>query len=350
MIRDKSKSMDETGLIPNDLLQFIYDHQLFKLIVPQEAGGKMLDLPSAAKIFQDSSYIDGNFGWAVTIGSGGGMFVPNMTKAAMEKSYSPSNAVIAGSGFPAGTARPVPNGYIINGKWFYCSGSQYATTFTAACMVENEDKEMLAFAFEPEQVEVLGDWNAFGLKGTSSHSIQITEQFVPKERVFSVFEQQNTHGGDVHTFPFAMFSETSFAAITLGIGLHFLDEVNDILEKNKQSWKNGRVDRYTLLKDKLNSEKERWQVANQKFYEILQKAWESHIQSGEIPEALQQEFSTVAKRCATTSIHCTDRLFRHLGMQAVMESNPLNQIWRDLHTAGQHMFLTPHHDIESQPY
>lgn len=350
MIRDESKEMDQTGQISSNLLQFIYDHQLFKLIVPEELGGKMLDLPSAAKVFQDASYIDGNFGWAVTIGVGGGMFVPNMSEQAMEACYQPSNAVIAGSGFPAGAAKPVENGYIINGKWFYCSGAQFATTFTASCIVENEKEEMLAFAFNPEQVDIMEDWNAFGLRGTSSHSIQITDQFVPKERVFSVFEHQNEFGGPVHTFPFAMFAETSFAAITLGIGQHFLEEVSDLLDENKQRWEKGPVNRYALLKNKLDNEKERWLKANNTFHDMLKKVWDRHMQSEEITETQQQEFSTVAKRCATTSIHCANNLFRHVGMQAVMENNSLNLIWRDLHTAGQHMFLTPHHEIDSQPY
>lgn len=167
--------MDQTGQISDELLQFIYNNQLFKLIVSEKVGGKMLDLPNAAKVFQDASYIDGNFGWAVTIGSGGGMFVPNMTKATMEECYSPLDAVIAGSGFPAGTANPVEGGYIVNGKWFYCSGSQFATTFTASCTVENESEEILAFAFKPEQIDVIENWDAFGLKGTSSHSIQVTD-------------------------------------------------------------------------------------------------------------------------------------------------------------------------------
>jgi alkylation response protein AidB-like acyl-CoA dehydrogenase len=350
MIRFESKGMDVTGKISDRLLQFIYDHQLFKLIVPKEVGGKMLDLPSAAKTFQEASYIDGNFGWTVTIGSGGGMFVPNMTEATMVNCYSPSNAVIAGSGFPAGTAKPVENGYVINGKWFYCSGSQFATTFTAACIVENEKEKMLAFAIKPEQVNVLGDWNAFGLRGTSSHSIEVTDQFIPQERVFSVFEHQNDRTGHVQTFPFAMFAEASFASITLGIGKHFLDEVNVLLDANKQNWRNGPIDRYTLLQNKLRKEKERWKRADQKFHTVLNTAWEIHIQSEEVSSELRREFSTIAKRCATTSIHCANSLFRHIGMQAALETNSLNQIWRDLYTAGQHMFLTPHNETESLPF
>src|SRR5699024_4253561 len=120
MIRDESNGIDQTEQISSKLLQIIYDHQLFKLIVTDELSRKVLDLPSAAKVFQDVPYIDGNFGWEVTIGVGGGMFVPNMSEQAMEACYQPYNAVIAGSGFPAGVAKPVENGYIINSKWFYC--------------------------------------------------------------------------------------------------------------------------------------------------------------------------------------------------------------------------------------
>src|SRR5699024_4492036 len=98
----------------------------------------------------------------VTIGVGGGMLVPNMSEQAMEACYQPSNAVIAGSGFPAGAAKRVENGYIIHGEWCYCSGARFATTVTASCMVVNEKEQMLAFAFTPEEVDIMEDGNAFG--------------------------------------------------------------------------------------------------------------------------------------------------------------------------------------------
>src|SRR5699024_719942 len=128
--------------------------------------------------------------------------------------------------------------------------------------------------------------------------------------------QQIEYGGTVDTFAFAMFAETSFAAIILGIGWHFLEEVSDLLDKNRESWEKGPVNRYALLKNKLDNEKERWLKANNTFHDMLKKVWDRHMQSEEITETQQQEFSTVTKRCATTSIHCANNLFRHVGMQA----------------------------------
>lgn len=350
MIRNECNQLEETRKISHRLLNFIYDQKLFKLFVPEEFGGRMLEFPSAIKAFQEASAIDGNFGWLITIGSGGGMFVPNMIEEAAKRFFTPREAVIAGSGFPGGKAQAVENGYRINGKWFYCSGSQYATVFTVTCVVEREDKasnEILAFALQPEQVHVLGDWDAFGLKGTSSHSIEVVDQFIPEEQVFSVMEYKNDYFDDVHRLPFVLFSEASFAAVSLGIGQHFLEEVEATLERNKLNWKNG--PRYDLLNKKLNEEKSRLNKAVQLFHEKVNSVWEKHIQGFEVTEELQQEFSTIAKRCVTTTLFSANNLYRYLGMQIVMEKNQLNQIWRDLHTVSQHMYVVPYNEIETKP-
>ena len=74
-IRSEVTASDKTKYITDNLLAFIYEKKLFKLIVPEEVNGFMLDFPQAIRTFQETSRIDGTFGWLVTIGSGGGMFV-----------------------------------------------------------------------------------------------------------------------------------------------------------------------------------------------------------------------------------------------------------------------------------
>src|SRR5699024_12095060 len=105
--------------IPKNILEFIYEHKLFKIVVPEESNGSMYELPNAVELFQEASRIDGNIGWIITIGSGGGMFAPNSKKETAIKLYSSKRAVIAGSGFPAGTDEPTDNGNIITGRWIY---------------------------------------------------------------------------------------------------------------------------------------------------------------------------------------------------------------------------------------
>src|SRR5699024_10679443 len=138
MIRNEAKYLEKKKEITKNILEFIYEDKLFKIIVPEEVDGSIYELHNAVEIFQKIVRIDGNSGWIITIGSGGGMFVPNMKKQTAINFYSSKRAVIAGSGFPAGTAEPTDNGYIINGKWFYCSGSQYANGSTTS-FIKNKD-------------------------------------------------------------------------------------------------------------------------------------------------------------------------------------------------------------------
>ena len=124
-----------------------------------------------------------------------------MTPEVSRRVFAHREAVIAGDGMPTGTARQVEGGYIVNGGWKYCGGSTYATTFTANAVIEpastvqnatdvpnadQDESHIRSFILNPDQIEILEDWNAFGLRATASHTISTVEAFVPVEMTFSL--------------------------------------------------------------------------------------------------------------------------------------------------------------------
>lgn len=339
-IAQQGARIEKLGTLPEDLLKIVFEHKLFKLFVPLELGGKMLELPQAVRVFQESSSIDGNFGWLVTIGSGGNMFVPNFEEKQCEKLFSPANAVIAGSGHPTGTAVKTADGYIVTGEWKYCSGASYASMFTTNSFIENSD-EIISCIFLPEQVKVVEDWDAFGLKGTGSHTIQVKEAFIPLDRTFNLMTHQNDYKDLVHRFPFVQFSQSSFAAVCLGIGQSFFEEARKLVDRNKGRWTDDETDKYELISNLIEKEFTRLSDIEQSFYTTLDSLWQTHKQ-GLILEAHDlQDFSRICQEVAAITIDSANVLVRHFGMEAVKESSTLNRIWRNLHTAGQHTFLTP---------
>ncbi|NGP44798.1 acyl-CoA dehydrogenase [Bacillaceae bacterium SIJ1] len=344
-IRSNMADSEQTKTVNDAVLSFMQERKLFKLIVPETLGGAMRSLPEAIRTFQIASSINGSFGWLVTIGSGGGMFAPNFTEEAAKTYYTPKEAVIAGSGFPAGTAQKVDDGYIVNGEWLYCSGAQYASIFTATCKVEPSQAQptFLSFIFEREQVDVIEDWNAIGLKATSSHTIRVKDQFVPEERTFSIFKKQFDVGDKIYDFPFLMFSEASFTSIVLGIGKHFFQEVDNILQEKTSSWN---TERLAFVEDLKKRESQQFFEAESLFYQQLNDAWNKHTRGEPLSAKEQQSFSLCSKKVVTTILASANTFFRVIGMQAVKEDTTINQIWRDLHTAAQHAFLTPQTEDE----
>lgn len=341
-IKERGLEIEELGRIPEDILELIYEHQLFKLFTAKELGGKDLDLLEGIKVFQQMSALDGNFGWLVTIGTGGNAFIPTLNKEVCEKIFSPRNAVIAGSGYPTGTAVKIDGGYRVTGQWKYCSGADYATTFTMNCFVENEGirtDEIVSCSVNRYQVEVLNDWRAMGLKATASHTIRVQNVWIPLEETFQLGTIKNKYESAVHSFPFGTFAEASFLSVCLGITENFLEEIAILVKARNHD--PSRTERLGAIQFLLMQQQKNFRQLEEQFYSMLDEYWEKHKDGHELTDAELQQFSRMSKDIAAACVDIANNLIRRLGMDAITETSSINRIWRNLYTAAQHGFLTP---------
>ncbi|MGE7842847.1 acyl-CoA dehydrogenase [Lysinibacillus sp. NPDC093712] len=341
-IKERALEIEQLGKLPQDILEVIYEQQLFKLFIAKDLGGKDLDLLEGIKVFQRMSAIDGNFGWLVTIGTGGNLFIPTLNQEIGEKIFSPSDAVIAGSGYPNGTAVKKDGGYTVTGQWKFCSGADYATTFTMNCFIKEDGimtDKIISCAVSREQVEILNDWQAMGLKATASHTIRVHDVWIPFDKTFQLGISKNRYHNVVHSFPFATFAEASFLSVCLGITENFLDEAFSLMEqKNKKSSYSERIGALQFL---FMQQKKRFLQVEEQFYAMLTDYWQKHKLGVELTEQELQQFTQMSKESAAVCVDIANNIIRSLGMDAIIETATINRIWRNLCTAAQHGFLTP---------
>ncbi|GIP33273.1 acyl-CoA dehydrogenase [Paenibacillus sp. J2TS4] len=346
-IRERATEWDKAAVFPSEMLEIIYDQQLFKLFVPNALGGRMTPLPEALRSFEQCSWADGSFGWLVTIGAGGGFFVPFMSAPACTL-YSDRKAVVAGSGFPSGTAERVDGGYRVSGSWKYCSGSTHATMFTANCFIAGDsassEKEMRSFIFLPEQVKIVRDWTAFGLRATESHTITVDQVFVPDEMTFDLTGNPNLYNDPIYSYPFLLFAQSSFAAVAVGIAKHLIEEAGRVAEGNREAWEPS--GRYLFIRNKIGKVEEQWRRSVDEFYSGIEESWNKHVSGFLLSEDHQQEISRLCKATASMALSCGQALFPYMGIRSVMEEAPINRIWRDLQTACQHTLLISFEEVE----
>lgn len=344
IIRERAKHMEAEGTVDSEVLAKLVERKLFKLFVPKQLGGLMATLPEAVEQFEESAWLDGSIGWTVTIGAGGGFFVPFLPPQTAMELFTPADAVIAGSGMPSGTAKAVEGGYIVSGTWRYCSGSRHATFFTANAVIDDghatpDSPTIKAFAMLPEQVRIVPDWNAFGLKATDSHSIEVAEAFVPNDRCFSLLQPYETYKHAIYEYPFAAFAAVSFAAVTLGIGRHFLDEAEQLLEQNRISWDESKPGRTAFMDVLISEGRCAYMEANRSYRFHVERSWQELMEQGAVSEELANECILQSKSAAQAMRQMADSILPYLGMGAIMQHSTINQIWRDLHTACQHSSL-----------
>jgi len=354
MARACSAEMERTRRLDPGLLEAVHELGWFKLFVPEELGGRMLALPEALEVFEEAGRLDGNLGWLVTIGSGGGMFAAYMEPEVARELFSPRAAVVAGSGAPSGVARKTEGGYTVTGSWKYCSGSSYATLFTANCRIAygeaeaDEEAPIRSFVFLPEQVEIVPDWNAFGLRATESHTMKVDRIFVPEERTFDLAEQKGFRDYAIYRYPFLPFAETSFAAMSLGLARHFLDEASGLAEANKAGWEAAKAHRYPFVRQRIDRMETEWAQARDTFYRAVCESWDQVEHGGTLTEEAQRLVGRISKQAARTAVRCAGELFPYLGMYAVMEDTAINRIWRDLHTVAHHVLLVSFEEEEGE--
>jgi 3-hydroxy-9,10-secoandrosta-1,3,5(10)-triene-9,17-dione monooxygenase len=87
---------------------------------------------------------------------------------------------------PMGTAIRVDRGWLINGRWDFCSGAPYATHFLPGVLIQREDGPPISGTalVARDQWTMLDDWGAIlGMLGSGSNSIVIENQIVPEHNV-----------------------------------------------------------------------------------------------------------------------------------------------------------------------
>lgn len=331
-IKQTAIEAERNRRLPQSVLELLYKHKLLKLFVPKELGGAEASLPEALTVFENCSYIDGTLGWMAAIGSGGNYFTGYYSQETAKKLFSAENAVLAGSGH-IGSAKKANGGYTINGSWKYCSGTGIATFFTVSATDENGETK--AFTLAREQVNVVQDWDAFGLKATESNSIQVTDAFVPDELVFDLSKPQLSYNHyKVYSFPFTLFAQYSFGAVVLGLYHAFVEEAEKYAKQHADNSERSKTINQLLNKARISVDKHA-----AAFHKSAQATWDAHISGTGIGEALMIEGAETVLAISAWVPQIITNIFSHLGMTALMETQQLNRVYRNLLTANQHILL-----------
>jgi hypothetical protein len=317
-LREKLKPFfrDSNGNFKNEIskevLDFIYKEKLFKSFLPKELGGLSYSIQETLNLISDCSYTNGSLGWLIQIGNGGNYFASNFPKELSIQLFRPEKAVIAGSGKINGTVQKVNDGWIVNGKWNYCSGSDYATLFTFCIEIDGEAWAVIALK---EQITIHNDWNTFGMKATSTNTIELKNQFIKKEQLFKVEQQLSWEEYSIFKLPFLIYAQAFFIHNLYGMIERLADEsYNEDLKTETKNLLNQ-------LKEEHNS--------------ILTKV-ENKI---DLTELEQNELMEKYKNQAVSIQQQALKLFAATGIHGVYENNISGIFFRDILTVCQHKLL-----------
>ncbi len=329
------------------VVERIVEAGLFRLWVPRSIDAPELPLPPALEVFEAASRLDGSFGWAVTIGTGGGLFAGALEPATAAEIFRPREALIAGSGKPGGTARPVDSGYLAGGRWTFASGAHHATWFTANCILEGERSEddggpvIRALAFPASEVEIIETWDPAGMRGTGSHDFRVESSLVPLRRTFAVFGDWPCEPGPLYRYPFASIAEISFGAVGLGIGRHAIDEFMALSGSHRSLYSGELLRDRQAVRARLGEAEALVSSARAWFYEVARSSWETVVRGDALSVAEAARVALASTHATASAARACQLLYEAAGSASLAAGSPLARAWRDVHALTQHAAVSP---------
>ncbi|MFC0516364.1 acyl-CoA dehydrogenase [Mucilaginibacter angelicae] len=345
IIRAAAPEAEQASKLQPAQLELIYEQGWFKFLVPQAYSGLQLALPQMVRLEESLAWANGSLGWVVTLCAGAGWFGGFLDAGLAAEIMANPQLCLAGSGASTGTATITGDGYTINGTWKYASGAHHATHITANCIIKNGGETVLnnegeplilPFIFDKKDVRVFPAWKYVGMMATGSDAYEVKDLYVDKNRCFKIDPQYTVVNEPLYRYPFLQLAEATLAANLSGMAVHFLDLCGPAFEERMKNPRlTGTQKEYIkqLLADKINLLNE----TRAEFYGAVDNSWNSFELDG--ADGLQR-VSSMSRKLAKVSRESVDKLYTYCGLSAANPDTEINQVWRDLHTAGQHSLLT----------
>lgn len=336
--------------ITDTVVAAIREAGFFHMLQPRELSGAQLSYLDAMEIAELMAWADGSTGWYVMVGNAIaaslGAYLPE--QGAQEIYGSQPLTMAAGQGVPRGQARRVEGGYMIQGPWSYGSTIYHAEYIHAGCIVMENGKpkmdasgapEAIVTHFHKNDVELKGNWDTLGLRGTGSYDYNVkgSELFVPDYMCYPFVGIPPQRGGNQYSIGIVGFTSWCHTAWALGVVRRSLDEVAKLAPAKASVF--GALGDGAFFKHSYAQAESKFRSARA----FVQDVW------GDLSETLDRgDPATVEQisliRMAMRHIHdvgseVTNFAYRNGGGVALRPSL-LQRAYRDLHAGTQHVLLS----------
>ena len=223
-IAARANETERLRRVPEDLWSEIRRTGVFYLFVPKRYGGmEHGSLETFIDLLVILGAACGSTAWCTGLAVQQQFLIGQFSQRFKEEMWGRRPYVTsAGSGFPPGTAGRVDGGFVLGGRWKWCSGIMNADSANVGALVQEPDSPPVPHVFyiPIEDVTVLDTWHVDGVCGSGSHDIAVEGLFVPEHKAMEfrrITTGQPHHENPFYRLPGALLLAFSTAAPALGV-------------------------------------------------------------------------------------------------------------------------------------
>ena len=330
--RGMAGQIDAERRLPPELVDLLHDSGLLRACTPTELGGRELSPGTALRCAEAVARGNASAGWCVSIAITSGLPVAHLPESSREELFGGGRGVGAGVWAPRGSARRVPGGIVVSGRWPFCSGISHSDVLFFGCML---DDQQLIVAVPKSDLQVLDTWHTLGLRGTGSHDSVADDVFVPADRVFTM-----TGGALVdralYRFPPLGFFALCIAAAAMGNARAAIDDLVELAAGKKSGASSRTLAERPPTQAAVATAESALEGARALYYQAIEDAWQACQRPEPVPVDARNRLRLAATHGVRTAATVVSSMYDLAGGSAIYDDSPLQRRFRDAFTATAH--------------
>jgi indole-3-acetate monooxygenase len=320
--------------------------RLLGFLCPRELGGDEADPVTQLEVIEALARVDASTSWVVgnlaLASAYAGAFLPVRST---QRIFANGVPPMAGMNAPRGQAEPVDGGYRVNGRWAFGSGIRHADWIIAAPFVSSQPgvEGVRVIVVPRDQVAIHDNWQAAGLKASSSCDYSIENVFVPDEMTFPFMDAvlgKLVNGGAALRLGYPAVVAPFAMGIALGIARRAMDEITGQAVGKGRNFQAAPLSTHPQFQFALGKAELELAAARALALQVLSNIWDQ-ARAGRMPPPEQQAEARAASAYITEiGQHVATVAFQAAGGGALFDTNPLQRCFRDVFAAGQHFLVS----------
>jgi indole-3-acetate monooxygenase len=352
-VRAASEECERLRRMPVAVVEALAKAGLLQMYLPRAMGGPEVAPLVAFRAIEEISSASGSIGWctmiATAVSSSMGWLDVEVGRAI---AGTPADARLAGSIRPQGRARPVDDGYRIDGHWDFASGINHARWVLCPSILWDADKPMRTAAGAPrtrsflipaQAVTIEDTWHVLGLRGTGSHDFTARDVLVAESYSFTHAEPPRQTSPLYDPRLYLTWVWTATAGNAMGIARGALADFADLAAHKATTTTTTLLRDRPLVQARIAEAEAMLSGARAYLVSAVDELW-TRANAGE----RDLDAPIVQARLAIThgmheAARSVDLVFHAAGTNAIYDKNRLERHFRDIHVALQHGAALPAH-------
>lgn len=320
---------------------------LYHMLAPRAIGGGEISFVESLRVLEELSIADGAAGWCAMVGNvaAGEVGAYMDDKGITEGFGNRSDVLISGQGVPGARAVRVDGGYVASGDCSYASGVHHADLIHTGCLLMEDGKPVMKdggpvaveVQFTPDKIELKGNWDVIGLRGTGSYDYSFHDVFVPDHMCYFFGGEDPLRGGNQYTIGITGLTTWGHTGFALGVARRALDEIAQLASQKRNAYglmadASGFQQSYATAEGSYRSARAFVYSAWEDVCETLDQGARASVEQIALIRLAMRQIHDVASDVCTFAYRA--------GGGVSLRKSVLQRCYRDLHAGTQHILLS----------